>query len=138
MKGKRWAAAAVGAVAALTLAPVPAQAQWNELSSGRVGFWTLSYGDPWEDGRFGGYRTPDYGGAWGYILPSWLDYPKSIWNRSDRSMWVYNNPSCRSDGGRWVRQVSPGQRVESTSGTNWNSIQAFSYLAPTSSRRSCG
>ena len=113
---------------------VPARAEWNDLPDGKVGFWTGSYGF----GSLGQYRDPDNGGYWGYVLPDWLDYPNSIWNRSDRyTMYVYNNPTCASYGGRWVRAVYPGQKVNSTPGTDWDSIQAFSYLQPTSSRRSC-
>lgn len=136
MKKALAAAAAVGVGAALAVS-APAQAVWAELSPGRIGFWTSSYGDPYQNGKFGGYREPDYGGAWGYVLPTWLDYPNSIWNRTARTAYMYENPSCRSDGGRWVRAVAPGQKVNSTPGTDWDSIQAFSFLEPTPSRRSC-
>ena len=129
--------AAFAGVLGVSLLAAPAQAEWNDLSDGRVGFWTRSYGDPANSGRLGTYREPDDGGYWGYVLPDWLDYPNSIWNRTGRTMYVYENPTCASYGGRWVRAVHPGQKVNSTPGTDWDSIQAFSYLAPTPSRRSC-
>lgn len=136
MKFKVAAALAAGVLGA-GLITAPAQASWNQLSPGRIGFWTSSYGDPYQNGEFGGYRHPDNGGYWGYVLPSWLDYPNSLWNRTPYTAYMYENPSCRSDGGRWVRAVAPGQRINTTPGTDWDSIQAFSYLAPTPSRRSC-
>jgi hypothetical protein len=138
MKRKLLAAALVG-VATVGVGAVPAQALWSQLADNRVGFWTRSYGDLYGNGRFGGYRAPGgpSGLAWGYVLPDWLDYPKSIWNRTDRDVWVYENPSCMSAGGRWVKRVAPGQKVNSTTGTDWDSIQAFSYLAPTPGQRSC-
>lgn len=128
------AAAAVGLIGAGLLS-APAQADWNDLTAGRVGFWTRSYAQ----GSMGAYRDPTDGGAWGAVLPSWLDYPKSLWNDSDRyTMYVYENPSCMSAGGRWYRAIAPGQKVDSTSGVpHWNSIQAFSFLQPTQSQRSC-
>jgi hypothetical protein len=137
MNKKAMVTAAAAGVLGAGLVSAPAQASWSELTPGRVGFWTASYGDPYEIGRFGAYRSPDYGGAWGNILPNWLDDPKSIDNDSRRTIYVYKNPSCRSDGGRWWRAVSPNQRVNQTIGTDWRYIQAFSFLAPTSSRRSC-
>jgi hypothetical protein len=136
MKRKIMAAIAAGVLGS-TLVSVPAQASWSELTGNRVGFWTISYGDPYEMGRFGALREPDDGGSWGYVLPDWLDYPKSIWNKSDRTIYLYNNPTCNSTGGRWVRSMAPRQKVNSTTGTDWNSIQAFSFLEPTPSRRSC-
>jgi hypothetical protein len=131
-------AAGIAGLGAALAVPAPAQAAWSELTPGRVGFWTRSFGDPYEDGRFGAYRTPPDNGPLGVVLPDWLDYPRSLWNRDgEMSIWVYENPTCNSSGGRWVRELRPGQKVNSTAGTDWDSIQAFSFLAPTPSRRSC-
>jgi hypothetical protein len=123
---KKLAAAVVAGIAATALSATPAYASWSQLTDGRVGFWTQSYGT----GAFGAYRTPDDGGRWGYVLPNWLDDPRSIWNDSRRTIYVYKNPTCTSAGGRWYRAVSPGQRVEMITGTDWRQIQAFSFLQP--------
>jgi hypothetical protein len=136
MKKSIMAAAAVGVMAASLLA-APAQAVWTELTPGRLGFWTYSYGDPYEQGQFGQYRSPDYGGNWGNALQDRIDNPASIDNDTRRPIWVYKNTACRSDGGRWYRKVEPNQRVVQTIGTDWVGIQAYSFLGPTGRQRSC-
>jgi len=134
---KLLAAATVGVTASALMA-VPAQAAWSELTRGRLGFWTRSYGDPLETGSFGAYKDPSNGGVWGAVLPYWLDNPRSIWNDTSRNVYVYENPSCMSAGGRFVGTVRPGDRINSTAGVNnWNTIQAYSFLQPTSGQRSC-
>jgi hypothetical protein len=138
MNKKAMVASAAAGVATVALAPVSAaRATWSELTPGRVGFWTISYGDPYNQGSFGAYRSPDAGGHWGGVLPSWLDDPKSMDNDSRRTIYVYKNEACRSDGGRWWRVVSPNQRVNQTIGTDWRGIQGFSFKAPTPNQRSC-